>query len=388
MGWFGRKAKISHSENRELVELEQENLRLREEIALLQSIKKVADMRADHIENTRANTNALLELLYSGSESVNALREMTLNSASVLEQERNKLTESETTSHQIGAILRQISSDLQAIDTQASQTSESMANLQSASKRIHEFVGMISGISEQTNLLALNAAIEAARAGEQGRGFAVVADEVRSLAQRTNEATVKISEIINEVLAETDKAEKGVTEIRDESGKLSETANTVFDTVAEITKISNDMHQIIGRTSHESFIQSVMLDHIVWKNTIYSMYTSENLTEEDIAGVKDHTLCRLGKWYYQGRGTRYKDLPAFQQVEQPHINVHKCGINALKQQLAGKTSTAIAALGNMEQASLEVLQSLQQLAAGITDIENQKGVSGQNDGQSPDDILF
>ncbi|WP_414860626.1 methyl-accepting chemotaxis protein [Pseudomonas cerasi] len=102
--------------------------------------------------------------------------------------------------------MEEASSSLQQIATSLSSTAKVIDTLGQRSQEIGSIVGVITSIADQTNLLALNAAIEAARAGEQGRGFAVVADEVRSLASRTREATDEISGMIASIQQETGNA--------------------------------------------------------------------------------------------------------------------------------------------------------------------------------------
>jgi methyl-accepting chemotaxis protein len=172
---------------------------------------------------------------------------------------------------------------MNSIARRVTDTAKSVENLGSRSEQIGEIVGTIQDIADQTNLLALNAAIEAARAGEQGRGFAVVADEVRALAERTTKATKEISEMIKTIQKETSVAvvamEEGVSEVAKgsekaaESGKaleriqeqindvtmqINQVATAAEEQTATTSEISNNMNQItevVAQTSrgvHES----------------------------------------------------------------------------------------------------------------------------------------
>ncbi|MDP5241061.1 methyl-accepting chemotaxis protein [Uliginosibacterium sp. 31-16] len=132
---------------------------------------------------------------------------------------------------------------MHSVASTVNKASSTLQGLGAKSQQINQIVDVIREIADQTNLLALNAAIEAARAGEQGRGFAVVADEVRKLAERTGQSTQQIAKVIEEVLSETDSAihemEDGVVKV-EEGTRLAEAAgNSIRQIVTGTDRVSS-----------------------------------------------------------------------------------------------------------------------------------------------------
>ncbi|UJJ33413.1 PAS domain-containing protein [Halopseudomonas maritima] len=136
---------------------------------------------------------------------------------------------------------------VRSIAQELAQVADSIGALSAQSERINSIVQVIRGIAEQTNLLALNAAIEAARAGEQGRGFAVVADEVRNLAARTAQATVEINDVVQQNMELAQQAVSGMSGGREKAEQGVELANRAGEVMLEIRDEAQRVVDAIGQ---------------------------------------------------------------------------------------------------------------------------------------------
>ncbi len=146
--------------------------------------------------------------------------------------------------------------DIDAIAVTAAESARIVQTLGNRSKEIGNIIGTISDIADQTNLLALNAAIEAARAGEHGRGFAVVADEVRKLAEQTTTATKEIEQTIGSIRTEVEKA---ITAMDDTASKVksgvalaNESGKALDHIVTGVTGLQGMIQQIASATEEMS----------------------------------------------------------------------------------------------------------------------------------------
>lgn len=304
---------------------------------------------------------------------------------------------------------------------QASDGLNQAQQLEAYSEEIGEFAETIAKIAGQTKLLSLNANIEAARAGDAGRGFAIVATEVKSLSQETSSAATRIANRIQQISAdlkemvvqmqgvqnaietgekELDTANEAMNDVQEGVNNVAEQAKFIASSISEqstaMTEVSGSAEKIAALADQaaghsESALESVsgteqiisnqfaeldaieletkvlyraQSDHYLWKKRLAEILAGRAAL--NMAELTDCHQCRLGKWYDSAaKDPRYADNPNFQALAKPHQQVHELGKQAAALYAEKRRAEAFDFYQQVEVASSEVVRLLKSLLNDI-----------------------
>jgi len=239
-----------------------------------------------------------------------------------------------------------IASTIENIQEHANTLGDDSNSLNDSVMSIAEIINLIKDISDQTNLLALNAAIEAARAGEHGRGFAVVADEVRKLAERTQKATQEVEININGLKQNSNSMMEISTTFRDETSKVMETIDIFSENIQKVVENSNEIKDRTQNLTNEFNVSNGKIDHIALKIAGYKAILDKKITD-----ITDENSCRFGKWFSQVAHTLLKGSSLIPSITKHHQIVHQGLKKAMQENVNGNFDTALETLKGVEHSS-------------------------------------
>jgi len=382
--------------------------------SVLQMVTRMDSVR-DMIKSVNTQTEALHSMSASSEELSASIEDVSNMSQKVSEHSNEAKQITEVGVKNISNSIEFVKKSFDDIDI----INKQMHVVKEKTHTINQIIDIVKGIAEQTNLLALNAAIEAARAGEQGRGFAVVADEVRKLAEHTKNSVIDVQKNILELQEDIDLSVKKInnTSQQLDSGKqlvdtslesvnlIDNSIDTVNETIIQVAANTEEQTAVtqlftssimelsqqadyIDNSCHSTgqaiydlskkidsirleivkdrfcltdtdMIEIYKTDHLLWRWRVYNMLLGNESVDVNVVG--DYKKCRLGVWYYGIDCEKFRNTKEFMELEKPHIELHEVAKEAVLAYQRNDILAAEEGLKKMDMCSVKVFAILDKI---------------------------